>query len=116
MKRKALAGIAFAFVLAFAMAMVGCSGGSSSSAASASGSASASSASASSASGSSAAATNLAPISVSYLNKAGYEDIIVADHEGFYGTNVTLLPGTTSAPAAGRCSITLPFSTFSSWR
>ena len=96
MKRKVLAGVAFAFVLAFAMAMVGCSSGSSSSSASASGSTSKSSATASSASASSAAATDLAPLSVAYLNKAGYEDIIVADHEGFYGSNVKLLPVTGS--------------------
>ncbi len=100
MKKKVLMGIVFALVLAFTAAMVGCSSSSSSSAA-ASGSASASSASASasvssaSASASSAAA-NTTPIAVSYLNKAGYEDIIVADNQGFYGGNVTLLPVTGS--------------------
>ena len=103
MKRKLVVGIAFACVLAFVMAMVGCSSSSSGSAASTgSASASASAASAAPASSSAAAsaasseASDLAPISVSYLNKAGYEDIIVADHEGFYGSNVTLLPVTGS--------------------
>ena len=100
MKKKVLLGIVCALVLAFTAAMVGCSGNSSSSSA-ASGSASASSASASaSASASSASASSAAasttPIAVSYLNKAGYEDIIVADNQGFYGDNVTLLPVTGS--------------------
>ena len=104
MKKKALLGIAFALVLAFAAVMAGCSSGSSSSssasASSASASASASAGSASaSASSSATAKANLAPISVSYLNKAGYEDIIVADKQGYYkdcGTEVTLLPVTGS--------------------
>ena len=106
MRKKVVLGIAFALVLAFATAMVGCASGSSSASAS-SASASASSASASSESASassasassSAAAADLAPIAVSYLNKAGYEDIIVADNQGFYkdcGTEVTLLPVTGS--------------------
>ena len=103
MKKKVVLGFAFALVLAFAAAMVGCAGGSSSaSSASASGSASSASASSASASGSAASASSAAsaasqtPIAVSYLNKAGYEDIIVADKQGLYGSNVTLLPVTGS--------------------
>lgn len=40
-----------------------------------------------------AESAELAPISVAYLNKAGYEDVIVADAKGYYaecGTEVTL--------------------------
>ncbi len=97
MKKKVLLGIVFALVLAFTAAMVGCSSSSSSSASASSASASASASSAStSASASSSAAAATTPIAVSYLNKAGYEDIIVADNQGFYGKNVTLLPVTGS--------------------
>ena len=85
--------VAIVTVVALAtLALAGCSSTpASSSSASASGSASASASSAS-ASASSAAA-NYAPLSVAYLNKAGYEEIIVADNQGFYkdcGPEVTL--------------------------
>ena len=105
MKKKVWLGLALAFVLAFAGVLAGCGGSTSSSAAaSASGSAASESASASaaasaatsSASASASSASSETPIAVSYLNKAGYEDIIVADNQGFYGSNVTLLPVTGS--------------------
>ncbi len=81
MKKKVLVGLVLAFALAFTGALAACSGSSSSSSSSA------------------AKSGDLKPISVSYLNKAGYEDIIVADNQGFYkncGTEVTLLPVTGS--------------------
>lgn len=89
MKKKAVLGLVFALVLALTAVMAGCSNGANSSAASSS---------AASASASSAAA-DYKPLSVAYLNKAGYEDIIVADNQGFYkdcGPEVTLLPVTGS--------------------
>ena len=52
-----------------------------------------------SASSSSAAQVNYQPLSVAYLNKAGYEDIIVGDHEGYFedaGPAITLNPVTGS--------------------
>ena len=53
---------------------------------------------ASSASGS-ASAESYEPLSIAYLNKGGYEDIIVADNQGFYkdcGPEITLNPVTGS--------------------
>ena len=94
MKKKVLAGLVAACMLALVAALAGCGGATSGGSSASSGSASANaSKSVSSSTGS------LAPISVSYLNKAGYEDIIVADKQGFYkecGTEVTLLPVTGS--------------------
>ena len=89
MKKKVFVGAALAFVLAFAGVLAGCSGNGASS----------SSAASSSTASSSAAKADLAPITVSYLNKANYEDVIVADHEGFYkecDAAVTTLPVTGS--------------------
>ena len=112
MKKKFLIGMACALVLALsAFALAGC--GSSTPASSASGSSEAASsaeasapaeasasaeaasseAASASAEAASAAAGDLASISVAYLNKAGYEEIIVADNQGFYkdcGPEVTL--------------------------
>ncbi len=76
MKRNVLLGAVVVLVLALSCGMLSACGGSSASS-SASKSASASSAS-------SAAQASYKPIAVSYLNKAGYEDIIVADKQGFY--------------------------------
>ena len=42
---------------------------------------------------------NYEPLSVAYLNKAGYEDVIVGDHEGYFkdaGPEITLYPVTGS--------------------
>ena len=75
MKRKVLLGAVLALALALSCGILTACGGSSSSS---------SSSAARSSSASSTAQASYAPIAVSYLNKAGYEDIIVADNQGFY--------------------------------
>ena len=102
MKKKLLVSIVSAAALA-ALVLAGC--GSSAPAPSAGGSGSAAvetsapaaapetSAAAAPAPETSAAAEpagDLAPLSIAYLNKAGYEDIIVADNQGFFGPEITL--------------------------
>ena len=86
MKRRKFVALACAAVMALSLGMFGCSSSSSTS-------------SSTSASASASASVNYEPLTIAYLNKAGYEDIIVADHEGYYtdcGPAITLNPVTGS--------------------